>query len=122
MITTPHIKLNQNIDIVMDNISLKKIKEVKFLGMIIDSQLNFRSHINDVKLKVSKLTGVIFKVRDFMTVDALRLIYFCHIRINKIGLDLTGIWESIVWDRDDCLPPPKCKNITYLLPSRFVSV
>ena len=75
MITTPHVKLAHNFEIFMDNKSLKKVNEAKFLGMIIDSQLNFRAHVNDVKLKVSKLTGVIFKIRDFMSVDSLKLIY-----------------------------------------------
>lgn len=76
MISTPHIKLVHNVDIILDNVSLTKVNEAKFLGMIVDCQLNFRSHINDVKLKISKLTGVIFKIRDFMTLNALRLIYF----------------------------------------------
>lgn len=46
------------------------------MGVIVDNKVNFRSHINDVKLKVSKLTGIIFKVRDFLTIDSLRLIHF----------------------------------------------
>lgn len=76
MITTPHNKLIHVIDIIMDNVSLKKVNEIKFLCVIVDSKVNFRSHINDVKLKASKVTGVTFKVRGFLTIDFLRLIYF----------------------------------------------
>ena len=65
MITTPHIKLIHDINIIMDNVSLKKVNEIKFLGVIVDSQVNFKS-----------LTGIIFKVRDFLTIDSLRIIYF----------------------------------------------
>ena len=47
MITTPHIKFIHDIDIIMDNVSLKKINEIKCLSVIVDSQVNFKSHISD---------------------------------------------------------------------------
>ena len=55
MVTTSHIRLIHDIDIIMDNVSLKKVNEIEFLGVIVDSQINFKSHISDVKLKVSLL-------------------------------------------------------------------
>ena len=82
----------------MDNVSLNKVNEIKMLGVIVDSQVNFKSHISDVKHKVSKLTGVIFKVRDFLTINSLRLIYFSLIYPYFLyGAAIWGVAMKLTW-------------------------
>ena len=53
------------VDIVvkMNGLPLKKVEVTKFLGVSIDNTLKWKPHIEDVKTKISKLIGVIHKIR-----------------------------------------------------------
>ena len=48
-------------DLKFNNIILKRVTELKFLGVMIDKNLNWQSHIKLVENKVSKNVGVLFK-------------------------------------------------------------
>lgn len=55
MITTHHIKLTQDSDIIMDNVLLKETNEAKILTKSANSLLNFISYLNDAKFKLHSL-------------------------------------------------------------------
>ena len=59
----------------MNGISLKQVNEFKFLGVVIDSKLKWKSHIEEVTAKLAKLRGVLFKVRNYMNVKCMRQLY-----------------------------------------------
>ena len=48
-------------DLKFNNIILKRVTELKFLGVMIDKNLNWQSHIKSVESKISKNIGVLFK-------------------------------------------------------------
>ena len=48
-------------DIKFNNIILKRVTELKFLGIMIDKNLNWQTHIKLVESKISKNIGVVFK-------------------------------------------------------------
>ena len=48
-------------DLKFNNIILKRVTELKFLGVMIDKNLNWQSNIKLVESKVSKNVGVLFK-------------------------------------------------------------
>ena len=54
---------------------IKRTKTFKYLGLIVDEKLSWADHINEVCLKLSQAAGVIFKVRNILSHDALMLIY-----------------------------------------------
>jgi len=64
-----------NIDIKLDNVTLNRADEAKFLGITIDSRLLWKTHINDVKVKISKVAGILYKVRDLMNIRILKQLY-----------------------------------------------
>ena len=70
MSITPQIDLNFN------GFSLKQVNEIKFLGITIDNTLKWRSHINEIRTKLSKIIGVTYKIRDYLNTDNLKQIYF----------------------------------------------
>ena len=56
--TTPNIFIN--------NETIKRRIEVKSLGVILDENLNWNSHINAVKSKISKNLGLLYKPRHYL--------------------------------------------------------
>ena len=68
---------NEDIDvnIVLDNQILPFKEETKFLGTRIDKNLKWKSHVTYVRNKVSKIIGVISKVKRLITTNAMRVLY-----------------------------------------------
>ena len=58
-------KLNRNVELKLNNEKLKKVKEAKYLGVLIDSKLKWKSHIQNVNMKVAEGIGILSKVRHF---------------------------------------------------------
>ena len=48
-------------DLKFNNIILKRVTELKLLGVMIDKNLNWQTHIKLVESKISKNIGVLFK-------------------------------------------------------------
>ena len=64
-----------NIDIKIKNNLLSKVNDVKFLGVTIDSRLTWKQHLHQICSKLSQITGVLYKIRNNVTIDCLKLIY-----------------------------------------------
>ena len=54
-----------NQDIKINNISIDRVHSTKFLGVYIDSKLNWSEHIKYIRAKLSKSIGIICKARTF---------------------------------------------------------
>ena len=63
----------------IDEQTVTQVKFTKFLGVFIDDSLSWKEHINIVVNKLPKLTGIICKVRHFVTQSLLRSIYYALI-------------------------------------------
>ena len=46
--------------------NLISVNNTKFLGVIIDSKLNWSDHITNIKNKISKSIGILTKIRRFL--------------------------------------------------------
>ena len=53
----------------MNNGIINSASHLKFLGVIIDSKLNWIPHITYVKNKISEGIGIIFKARDYLNTN-----------------------------------------------------
>ena len=47
----------------MHGSNLVKVNNIKFIGVIIDSKLNWSDHITYIKNKISKSIGILTKIR-----------------------------------------------------------
>ena len=56
------------------------VKELKFLGVTIDSRLTWKSHIHDVSNKISKISGIIYRVRHLLNDDCIK-----HILLSRLS-------------------------------------
>lgn len=57
------------------NPQLNEFQELKFLGIIIDSKLKWKEHLNVIKSKVSVFIGKVFRMRCCLNVNCIRQIY-----------------------------------------------
>ena len=61
--------------LLIDNHQIRKVQESKFLGVLIDSRLSWRSHIQKLISKISQTIGIIGRARAFMDPAQLKLLY-----------------------------------------------
>ena len=88
-----NIKLSTN-----NNQQIKQVTNCKYLGMTMDSKLNWKLHIEKTENKVAKTIGIMYRIRNFLNKPSLKLIFysllFSHInygilnygRANKTAL------------------------------------
>ena len=66
-----NVKLNVNIN----DIKIKQVTNLKFLGIIIDDKLDWKSQINYVSTKLSRAIGILNKVKFKLNLNSLVLVY-----------------------------------------------
>ena len=77
-----------NIDLKINGLSIKQAGQnheettIKFLGVYLEENLNWRNHINHIRNKVSRALFTINKIKNILPSSALRCLYFalvhCH--------------------------------------------
>jgi hypothetical protein len=84
-----HVKL----DILLNNYKIELVKEISFLGMILDEHLTWKSHISYIARKISKSIGVIKKVSFYVPKSSLVLLYYSLIYQYNIQYCIL-VWGS----------------------------
>ena len=72
------IKTNSNEIIIRKN-TVPRVTSTKFLGLIIDDQLNLLEHIQYIKNKVSKSVGILCKVQHYLNQQTLLNLYYTFV-------------------------------------------
>ena len=75
MVTSPLMSHPICPQITIDNVSINEVSEFKFLGVTIDNKLKWKHHIDFIISKISVLTGILFRVREYINEKCLRQIY-----------------------------------------------
>ena len=87
-LTIPHntqpLQINNNI--------IKKESETKFLGIIIQDNMKWDRHIQELTNKISKYSSIIYQIRNNLDKHSLKLIYYSLIYSNLI-------YMNIIWGR-----------------------
>lgn len=60
----------------LEDEQLQCVSHTKFLGVHIDENLNWNHHINEIQLKLSRISGILYKVRNSLTIEAMLSIYY----------------------------------------------
>ena len=82
------------------NIDIERVKEFNFLGLSINENLTWSSHAKKISNKISRIIGIMNRLKRFLPLSALKLMYFSlinshlqfcvatwgfdHSRINKL--------------------------------------
>ena len=72
---------------------LNKTKSVKYLGIKIDENLNWKIHLHDLAFKLSRANAVLAKLRHFVSNEILRWTYFAvfHSHLNCVCMHSLSI-------------------------------
>ena len=77
----------------MDNIAIERENVTKFLGALIDENLSWKQHMNDIRKKISKISksiGILYKSREIVKQPLLKQLYFSFIAVIRIMQILQG--------------------------------
>ena len=77
-------KVTKYINLSINNEKLKQENYTKYLGIIIDEKLNWKQHVKQVNLKISKGIGVLYKLREFVPKSTLRTLYNSFIQSHAL--------------------------------------
>ena len=61
----PRKKLGYSIKVALDGYDISLSSHVNYLGLLLDENLSFKTHINHLSSKLSKTNGIIAKLRSF---------------------------------------------------------
>ena len=62
-------------DVHMNNVKINYVSSTRFLGVLIDDQLKFDVHINEITRKISKNIGILYKLRQYVPNSTLLSVY-----------------------------------------------
>ena len=66
---------------------------MKYLGVKIDSKLNWKSHVNAIATKVNRANAMLYKIKDFVNAYILKSIYYA---LFESHINYACIWGQIV--------------------------
>ena len=76
---TNRLATRQNLSIRILNSVIQPINNCKYLGVYLDEKLNFKAHINYINSKISRHTGILYKIRDNLPMKARLDYYYAYI-------------------------------------------
>lgn len=66
-------------EICFGNIKINRVESEKYLGIVIDKDLNWTQHIDSIKRKISSFVGVLKRISKFINEKTKKDIYFAYI-------------------------------------------
>ena len=66
---------NSNKKLMINDVEIERVTEIKFLGVIIDNKLCWKPHINYIKAKTSNSIAILYKVEDLLNQASLCTLY-----------------------------------------------
>ena len=89
MIYFKHLKIIPKLNIWANGNQIDEVQEFNFLGMTIDQNITWTSHIRKISIKILRVIGVLGKLKRIFPQHILRLIYNSLIHPHLIyGLNL----------------------------------
>ena len=81
---TKHKPCNTDLRLKLCEKRLYKTKYLRYLGIKIDENLNWKIHIHNLTSKLNRANAVLAKLRDFVNIEILRSTYFAisHPHLN----------------------------------------
>ena len=66
-ISYPNLKIN--------NINIERVTQFNFLGVMFNSQMDWSRHINYISMKISRSTGILYRLKDIYPQSVLLTLY-----------------------------------------------
>ena len=65
--------------LILNNTTLERVNSIKFLGVILDENINWNWHIKLVENKILKSNGILYRASLYLDKESLKSIYFSFI-------------------------------------------
>ena len=75
MIIGNRLPKKNTFNLTINNNVFSRSNTVKYLGVILDNNLTWQLHIDKISEKLSKSCGMVFKLRHYVSLSILKLIY-----------------------------------------------
>ena len=73
------------------NQKIKRTSHIKFLGVILDENLTWNHHINEICSKLKRLFHIFYNIRNYLTKDNIKTIYYALVYSRiKYGITVYG--------------------------------
>ena len=81
-------KVQLDSPLVIANTRIERVKEVRFLGVIVDEKLNWSTHINSLRAKMCRYVGIMYRTKKYLPQKARLQIYhsFIQSHVNYCSL------------------------------------
>ena len=75
----PQKKVNTSVKLYINDIPLEEKSHIKYLGIMLDTNLNWKSHVHYISKKVKRSIGILSKIRYHVNLDVLTNLYYALI-------------------------------------------
>ena len=92
---TPHMtstKTREDLNVLLDNTVLERVKFTKFLGVLIDECLTWKNHIDCISKTISRNIGVMNKLKHYIPYRILHTLY-CTLLLPYLSYGIL-IWDN----------------------------
>ena len=73
---SPHKKIDDPVVIRFGRKKIKRENCVKFLSILLDANLSWKYHVNELSKKLSRTIGIFYKIRRFVPLEILKILYY----------------------------------------------
>ena len=81
----PQKKVNDPIKLYVNNTLLEEKNHVKYLGIMMDNNLNWKSHATYIAKKIKRSIGILSKLRYYVTPIFCTAVSFPYLRYSDMG-------------------------------------
>ena len=82
---------NLPVHIDFQNQQIKRTSHIKFLGIILDENLTWNHHVNEICSKLKRLFHIFYNIRNYLTEDNIKTIYYALVYSRiKYGITVYG--------------------------------
>ena len=85
-------------NIVIEGNTIPQVRATKFLGITVDDELNWKSHINNLHSKLQANKRMLMLPWNLISKDNMRLLYYAHV-YSHLTYSLTS-WGSMISKKD----------------------
>ena len=111
-------KLTEHIVLKIGKKKIKYENHVRFLGVLLDSNLSWTTHLNELSKKLSRTVGLFYKIRHYAPLDTLVLLYhglfppFISYGVSVWGLTYPSMIEPVFVIQKKIMKVITCNEMT----------
>ena len=79
----PHKSVSARFNLNLNDIALKQVKTIKYLGISIDETLTWTSHIRQLTLQLSKYAGLFYRLHNYVADETLYIRTILHLGLQQ---------------------------------------